>query len=144
MATNNNVIRVTKAQKFEVIKNFLPESATYTFPGNDEKAPFIFDYTAMVEFLDAELAALAKKNSGDKKQTDAQKNNEKIKEAICDYLIELPADSNGATCAQIAKEVLGVIAPDEATPQKASSMLRQMKDRIGSKEVKGRTFFFAL
>lgn len=150
MATDNTIIRVTKAQKLEVIKKFIPEDATHTFPGNENKAAYVFDYDAIIAFLDAELAQLAKKNSGDKKQTDQQKANEKIKDAICEYLDGLGVDKdgnpNGATCTQIAKVVLNVQCPDEATPQKASSMCRLLKNdgRVDSKEVKGKTYFYLL
>lgn len=137
---DNNIIRVTKAQKLEAIKKFIPADASTTFPGNDTKAPFVFNYDAIIAFLDTELAALAKKNS-DKKPTKAQEENEKVKEAICAYLED---KEDGATCAQVAKDVLSAVCPDEATPQKASSMFRLLKNdgRVSSKEVKGRTYFF--
>lgn len=153
---DNNFVRVTKAQKFEVIKRFIKEDAIHTFPGttdkngNIAKQDYVFDYDAIIAFLDAEIAALAKKNSGDKKQTDQQKANEKIKEAICDYLAALGVDKDnepiGATCTQVAKDVLSIHCPDEATPQKASGMFRLLKNdgMVDTKEIKGKTYFYLL
>lgn len=148
--TENNVIRVTKAQKLEVIKKFIREDASHTFPGNENKAAYVFDYDAMIAFLDAEIAALAKKNSGDKKQTEAQKANEKIKDAICEYLKGLGVDKDnkpvGATCTQVSKDVLSIHCPIEATPQKASSMFKQLKTegRVDSREVKNKVYYYLL
>lgn len=80
---DNTIIRVTKAQKLEVIKQFIPEDATHTFPGNETKLPYTFSYQEIIAFIDAEIAQLAKKNSGNNgKQTEAQKQNEVIKDAF--------------------------------------------------------------
>lgn len=144
MATN--VIRVTKAQKFEVIKAALREDATHTFPGNEERAAYVFDHAEMVAFIDEQLDLLAKKNSGDKKLTKDQEKNQEVMELICNYLGNLPADKEGATCTQIAKDVLTSACPDEATPQKASALCRLLKQaaRVDSKDVKGKTVFYLL
>lgn len=143
---DKNIIRVTKTQKFEVIKKSLREDATYTFPGNEERAAYVFDHAEMVAFIDEQLDLLAKKNSGDKKLTKEQEKNNEVMEQICTYLGSLPADKEGATCTQIAKDVLATACPDEATPQKASALCRLLKQasRIDSKDVKGRTVFYLL
>lgn len=139
------IIRVTKTQKFEAIKLALREDASYVFPGNDEKEPYNFDHDEMVKFLDEQIGLLAKKNNGDKKLTKDQEKNKAIMDEIVIYLSGLPADTEGATCTQIAKEVLAHVCPDEATPQKASALCRLLKpSRVDSKEVKGRTVFFAV
>lgn len=144
MATNT--IRVTKAQKLEAIKTALRTDASHTFPGNEDRAPYVFTHDEMISFIDAELALLAKKNNGDKKPTKDQERNAVIMDAICEYLAGLPSEVEGATCTQIAKDVLAVHCPDEATPQKASALLRLLKQavKVDSKEVKNKMVFFLI
>lgn len=142
----NITIRVTKAQKLEVIKKFISDNARHTFPGNDTKAAYVFDKDAMIAFIDEQIELLAKKNSGDKKQTADQKNNERLKALMLDYMSKLPeTDENGnsipgVTCSEIFKAI-----PEFApySPQKVSALFRQLKpDHVDSKEVKGKMYFF--
>ena len=74
--TTNTVKRITKAQKFSDIKALLTGKET-TYGITVETA---------VEFIDAELALLAKKNSADKKPTKIQRENEGYKALILDFL----------------------------------------------------------
>lgn len=105
----NNIIRVTKAQKLTAIKDFIPEDACVTFPGNSEtgKLPYEFNYNEIIAFLDNELDLLSRKNmqNGEKKLTDVQKQNEEYKELIIQYLATLPTDFPGKTCSEIINDV---------------------------------------
>ncbi len=137
-----SVIRVTKAQKFEVIKNLIPSDAIHTFPGGEDKDDYIFTYDEMIDFLNNEINLLAKKNSSDsKKQTETQKINESLKEEIVELLGSLDSDSPGMTCTEIIK------AKDwfkkDYGVSKVSRLCRDLKmaDRIVSKSVKGKTYF---
>lgn len=145
----NNIIRVTKAQKLEAIKSAIPADFRHVFPGatdangNTTKAAYVLDHDEAVAFIDKELALLAKKNSGDKKLTKDQEANEGYKELILDYLSKLPAEgegSEGVTCTQMFKEIPAFA---EYSPQKVSALCRQLKlaGLITSKEVKGKTLF---
>lgn len=135
-----NVVRVTKAQKLEAIKAAIPADFKREFPGDDKKQGFTFDHAAVMEFLDYEIALLAKKNSGDKKLTKVQEANEKYKQNILDYLAGLVEDSDGATCTEMFK---AIPAFAEYSPNKVSALCRQLKmaELITSKEIKGKTFF---
>lgn len=146
-----NTIRVTKAQKLEAIKGFLPEDCKKVFHGNDSKAAYTFDYDEAVAFIDKELGLLAKKNSGDKKMTADQKANEGYKEDIMEYLRSLPefietedgktVPHPGATCTDVLKNVPSLA---DFQVQKAAALLRQLKDAtlvIPSKGKKGQTYF---
>ncbi len=140
MATEKNVVRVTKAQKFEVIKNFIPAEATHTFSGGEDKTSYVFDHDEMVAFLDKELGLLAKKNS--KKEnaepTEAQKKNEEYKDLILDFLV---GKEDGATCTDMMK---GIPAFADFNTSKISSLTSALvkDERIVRKPPKkGRTPF---
>lgn len=124
-------IRITKAQRFEDIKNIL----------NNEPPVYGTTVPVAVEVIDHELELLAKKNSGDnKKLTQAQKENENLKELILEFLAGIPEDSAGITCTEIYK---GIPALTDFSNQKVSALMRQLKqaDRVKSCEVKGKTLF---
>lgn len=143
---DNTTIRVTKAQKLDAIKRFISDDARHVFPGNDNKAAYVFDKNAMIAFIDEQIELLAKKNSGDRKQTADQKKNEEYKEKILDYLAGLPETDDkgnkihGATCSEIFKGI-----PDLApfSPQKVSALMRQLKAAtlVDGTEVKGKMYF---
>lgn len=133
-------VRVTKAQKLEAIKAFIPEDVRHVFPGDDKRAAFVFDHAAIMKFIDDEIALLAKKNSGDKKMTKNQENNEVLKEKILEYLSGLPSDSHGVQCTTMFKEI-----PEfaEFSSNKVSALCRQLKlsGKIIASEEKGKTLF---
>lgn len=144
----NNIIRVTKAQKLSAIKSFIPEDAHVTFPGNNDpknpKAPYEFSYSEIIAFLDAELDLLARKNTsanGEKKLTDTQKENERYKELIVEFLAGLPEDHAGMTCSEIIKSIPEL---NGFGTQKVSPLLKQLKDAsrvVSAKGKKGATLF---
>lgn len=146
--SNNTTVRVTKAQKLEVLKKFIPDDARHVFPGtsddkgNTVKTAYVFDKDAIMEFLDYEISLLAKKNSGEKKQTDEQKANEGYKDKILAYLenMEVTDEHPGATCSEMFKGI-PELAP--YSPQKVSALCRQLKqaELITSTEYKGKTMF---
>ncbi len=138
----NTVVRVTKIQKLEAIKNFIPDDAIVTFPGTDTKTSYVFDHDAMVEFIDKEIAQLAKKNSGDKKPTETQIENEHFKTLVLDYLSTLPEDSDGVTCTQLLKAIPEFGEKDYQI-QKVTHIMRLLKKDglVVAKEVKGRNYF---
>lgn len=137
------MIRVTKAQKLSVLKEIIPADFRYVFPGNENKIEYVFDQSEAIKFIDAELGLLAKKNSGDKKLTKDQQANEQYKNEIVTYLTNLPDDKEGATCTEMFKAIPSL---SDYSPQKVSALCRILKQevRIDSKEVKGKTLFFAL
>lgn len=123
-------IRITKAQRFEDIKALL----------SGEDTTYGTTVAIAVDVLDHELELLAKKNSGDKKMTAAQKANEEYKDLILEYLGGIPEDCVGVTCTEIYK---GIPALADFSNQKVSALMRQLKqaDRVTSCEVKGKTLF---
>lgn len=145
---NNLIVRVTKAQKLEALKKFIPEDASVTFPGNDTKGSYVFSRDEMIAFLDNEIELLAKKNNnsnGEKSLTAVQKANEGFKASICEYLdnLETSDEKPGATCTEMFKNI-----PDMQpfSSQKVSALCRQLRadQKIDSKEVKGKVYFFTI
>lgn len=130
MATTNTVKRITKAQRFADIKALL----------NGEDVTHGTTVEDAVKFIDAELALLAKKNSGDKKPTEKQKENEVYKAKILDFL---RTQEDGVTCTEIQKAI-----PEFAdfNNQKVAALMRQLYDEgrgpAGKKMVKGKALFF--
>lgn len=123
-------IRITKAQRFEDIKALL-DGGKPTYGTTVEIAKGVLDH---------ELELLAKKNSGDKKLTAAQQENEGYKAEILEYLHTIPADSDGVTCTEILKAIPSLSAYQV---QKVASLVRQLKlaGQVASKEVKGKSLF---
>lgn len=118
--------RITKAMRFEDIKALL-NGQPVTYGTTIEQA---------VEFIDKELDLLARKNSGDKKPTKVQEENEGYKALILEFLI----DKNGVTCTDILK---GVPALSEFSNQKISALMRQLRlaGKVTVDEVKGKSLF---
>ena len=103
-----NEKKMTKAQKFEMLKN-IPAVA-----GNE----------MLVAFIDHEIELLTKKNTTEKKPTAKQSANEGIKTAIVEHMT---ADPNRLfTITELTKEVAGL--PEDMTPQRMSALVRQLKE----------------
>lgn len=124
-----NNIRITKKNRFEdiiaMLQGVTPASGTTT-----EDA---------VDFLNHEIELLSRKSaSGEKKLTEAQKQNLEYKEMICEYLATVGED--GATCEDVRKNVPALY---DYTPQKVSSLLTSLKNdgRVMAKKVKGTSRF---
>lgn len=150
--TNTNTVRVTKAQKLAAIRGMIPANACVTFSapvdkdGNSTKVSYVFDHSEIMAFLDKELALLSKKNSGDKKQTETQEQNEIYKADIIAYLATLPEfDDNdkpfpGATCTDVLKNVASLA---DFQIQKPSALLKLLttEGKVVPTTIKGRTHF---
>lgn len=117
--------RVTKAQRLEDIKHLLRgEPVVYGTTMEDACA-----------YCDSEQALLAKKNSGEKKPTKTQEENEGYKALILDFL---GTQSEGVTCTMIQK---GVPAFADFQNQKIAALVRQLADagEVVKATVKGKT-----
>ncbi len=103
-----NEKKMTKAQKFEVLKNI----------------PAVASNPMLVEFIDHEIELLTKKNTTEKKPTAKQTANDGIKTAIVEVLT---ADPNRLfTITELTKTVPNL--PEDMTPQRMSALVRQLKD----------------
>lgn len=126
-----NKTRITKAMRFEDIKAML-NGQPVTYGTTTEDA---------MDFIEYEVALLAKKNSGEnKKQTKTQQENESLKEQIMEYLAGLPEDTDGVTCTDIFKSVPSLAA---FSTQKAAALVRMLKldGRVTCQEKKGKSLF---
>lgn len=125
-----NKTRITKAMRFEDIKALL-NGETVTYGTTVEQA---------VEFIDKEMGLLARKNSGDKKPTKTQQENEKCKVLICDFLANKPEEKKGYTCTEVIKLVPEL---NEFSTQKIAPLMRQLENvgKVAREEVKGKTLF---
>lgn len=125
-----NKTRITKAMRFEDIKAML-NGQPVTYGTTIEQA---------VEFIDKELDLLARKNSGDKKPTKTQQENEGYKVLILEFLATLPDTSDGVTCTEIIK---GVTEFEGFSTQKISPLVRQLMatDKVIKTEAKGKALF---
>lgn len=125
-----NKTRITKAMHFEDIKAML-NGQPVTYGTTIEQA---------VEFIDKELGLLARKNSGDKKPTKIQQENEGYKVLILEFLATLPDTSDGVTCTEIIK---GVTEFEGFSTQKISPLVRRLMaaDKVTKTEVKGKALF---
>lgn len=124
-----NNIRITKKNRFEDVIALI-QGQEPTFGTTVEDA---------VDFLSHEIELLSRKSaSGEKKLTEAQKQNLEYKEMICEYLASVGED--GATCEDVRKNVPALY---EYTPQKVSSLLTSLKNdcRVMAKKVKGTSRF---
>lgn len=125
-------VRITKAQRFEDIKALL----------NGDPVTYGTTPEIAVTVIDHELELLAKKNSGsgDKKLTQAQQENEVLKEQIMEFLAGLPEDTDGVTCTEILKSVPALA---DFSNQKVAALVRQLKmaDRVVATEKKGKSLF---
>lgn len=86
-------------------------------------------------FIEHELELLAKKNSGEKKPTATQKENEAIKVAIVEGL-----GDKALTIGEICKTV---DACKELSSQKVSALVRQLvlEEKVVREEIKRRAYF---
>lgn len=125
-----NKTRITKAMRFEDIKALL-NGETVTYGTTVEQA---------VEFIDKEMGLLARKNSGDKKPTKTQQENEKHKVLICEFLANKPEEKKGYTCTEVIKLVPEL---NEFSTQKIAPLMRQLENagKVEREEVKGKTLF---
>lgn len=125
-----NNIRITKKNRFEDVIA-LVQGQEPTFGTTVEDA---------VDFLAHEIELLSRKsNSGERKMTDAQKQNMEYKEMIVEFLAS--AGEDGATCDTVRKSIPALY---DYTPQKVSSLLTSLKNdgRVSVKKVKGTSTFF--
>ena len=117
---NTKVIKYTKAQKYEMLKN-IPEVA-----GNE----------MLVEFIEKEIESLKKKNSASGKPTAQQVENVKIKEIILDSMIE----GASYTITDMIKNFEGL---SDLTNQRVSALVNQMvADNLIEKIVDKRKSYF--
>lgn len=127
---NKTTNRVTKAMRYTDLKALL-NGETPTYGTTVEQA---------IEFIDKEMGLLARKNSGDKKPTKTQQENEKYKVLIMEFLANKPDDKQGYTCTEIIKAVPEL---NEFSTQKVAPLMRQLEnaDKVAREEVKGKTLF---
>ena len=126
-----NKTRITKAMRFEDIKAML----------NGQPVAYGTTTEDAVDFIEHEVALLAKKNSGEnKKQTKTQQENEKYKVLICDFLANKPEEKKGYTCTEVIKLVPEL---NEFSTQKIAPLMRQLENagKVAREEVKGKTLF---
>lgn len=134
MATTEKNVRITKAQRFADIKALL----------NGEVPVYGTDAATAVEFIDNEIALLAKKNAAKSgKLTATQQANEGYKTLIVDFLATQPV---GVTCTEIAK---GIPALNDFNNQKISALMRSLtydadknpNGKVDKAVVKGKSLF---
>lgn len=123
MATN----KITKTQRFEDLFALIHgEPVKYGTTIEDAEA-----------FIAHEIELLAKKNSGERKETDVQKANRKYQALIAEYLA---LQDVGKTCTEISKEI-----PDlsDFNNQKIAALMRQMVEAgtVSKAVVKGKSVF---
>lgn len=122
-----NKTRITKAMRFEDIKAML-NGQPVTYGTTTEDA---------VDFIEHEVALLAKKNSD---ETKTKQENEGYKALILEFLATLSDTSAGVTCTEIIK---GVAEFEGFSTQKISPLVRQLMaaDKVTKTEVKGKALF---
>lgn len=125
-----NKNRVTKAMRYTDLKALL----------NGETPTYGTTVDMAIEFIDKEMSLLARKNSGDKKPTKTQKENEGYKTTILEFLANKPDDKQGYTCTEIIKAIPEL---NEFSTQKVAPLMRQLADagKVERVEVKGKTLF---
>lgn len=127
--TTTNTVRVTKAQKYSAAIALLEGKSPVVVPAKDDKLGVTMDAEYICDFLKAEIALLAKKNTatGEKKLTSAQKANEGFKKSILAHLAANPALVVTATDIY---EYLRATYPAEVwSNQRAASLLNAMSDK---------------
>lgn len=154
--TNTTIItpvRVTKSMKLSAIIEMLNGKESVTF-GAENHSPVVFDKEGAKDFLTSEIAALAKKNSGERKQTEKQIENETFKEMIYNFLKEqeerfIPSDTNKSFVGKTCTEILKGIPEFDNHPtvvfnnQKVSALANQLEKagRLTKETIKGRNYF---
>ena len=104
--TTSSSVRMTKAQKFQILADL----------------PAVKADPMLSEFIAHEMELLAKKNTADKKPTAQQEANAVIKQNVLTVL----ADGNKRTVSDLLKMVPDL--PDTMTNQRMSALVRQMVD----------------
>lgn len=116
--TNTNANKVTKLQKFEMLRNWITEIENAAIDESielTEGQPE--ELTMLIEFIDREMELLRnKRNKSSGKPTKSQAANEGIKEQILETL------AAGRMTATEVGNALGI------SVQKASALLRQLKE----------------
>lgn len=137
MAKTNETktLRITKAMRFEDIKVLLTGEGEVKHGTTAEIA---------VDFINNELSLLAKKNvskDGSKKQTAVQKQNEKYKAQIMEFLATREDDS-GMTCTAIGSSIPDLVEAGYGT-SKFSSLCNALVDegKLTKSTVKGKVLF---
>lgn len=144
-------VRVTKANKYETIIAMLEGKFDEKTFSADNHSPVTFGKNEAISFLTAEMDALAKKNSGERKQTATQKENESFKEMIYTFLANAEANFeatqenpvfNGCTCTEILQ---GIPELQERAfqNQKISALCNQLEKagKLEKKDYKNRKHF---
>lgn len=131
--TNTNANKVTKLQKFEMLRNWITEIENAAIDESielTEGQPE--ELTMLIEFIDREMELLRnKRNKASGKSTKSQKENEGVKEQILETL------AAGRMTATEVGNALGI------SVQKASALLRQLKEenKIVRIEEKKKVYF---
>ena len=116
--TNTNATKVTKLQKFEMLRNWITEIENAAIDESielTEGQPE--ELTMLIEFIDREMELLRnKRNKASGKPTKTQAANEGVKEQILETL------AAGRMTATEVGNALGI------SVQKASALLRQLKE----------------
>ena len=128
--TNMTSKRITKAQRFQDIISLLSGS----------EAAYGSTIADAIAFCEAEQTLLAKKNTGEKKPTAKQKENEVFKADVLEYLRNTP---DGSTCTNILK---GVPSLEGFGTQKVVPMLRDLiaENAVRKEVVHGVSKFYAV
>lgn len=127
METTTKTPRITKSMKFEAITAML----------KGEPVPYGLTTEDALAFIENEQALLAKKNTGEKKPTAKQKENEGYKDEILAFLM---SNSEGQTASAVLK---GVPSLSEYNVQKAAALLGALvkEGRVVKNMVKGKALF---
>ena len=111
--------KMTKMEKFEMLKAI----------------PAVAENSLLMEFIEHEQALLSKKNSGEKKPTERQKENAEIQQAILAGMQE----NRLYTITELIKEIPACAGLQN---QRVSTLVRQlMPEYITRTEVKGKALF---
>ena len=125
--SENKEKRITKAQRYADIKAML------------HGEPVKFDTTLDIadDFIDHEVSLLTRKNSsGDKKQTETQKQNEGYMDEIVDYLRSATVADNkesGKTCTEIQNAIPSLADYQNQKISRLCNMLESMGRTAGDR-----------
>ena len=128
--TTEKAVRITKAMRYAdiiaLLKGEIPINGT--------------DIDTAVDFINAQVALLAKKNSGDKKPTATQEENAKLRELIMSFLY---TQDTPKTCTEIMKSIpeLG-----DLSNQNVAALVKRLFDdgQVTRTVVKGKSLFAAV
>lgn len=149
--TNTNTVRVTKAQKYAAIITIIEAADAYdnapvvipgvTLKDGTQKEDAVLDRETLIEFCNAEVAALSKKSKSKDKLTPEQEKNLEYCDIILDYLRE---QTEGKTCSDMIAEI-PTFAADTRTfnGQKVTHLCKRLFDegKITRNKVKGVSYF---